>query len=213
MSTILTFPNFTIEEENFGLIAGIDEAGRGPLAGPVVSACVVLDRNNYPLDLNDSKKLSKIVRERIFLELQKNARFGVGIVDESIIDQINILNATKLSMKLAFSDFCQKYQIKPDLVLVDGNFIPQIDVNAKFIIKGDEKSLSIAAASIIAKETRDNIMKNLSIEFPHYGWEKNQAYATKFHLEKIKEIGICKYHRKSFAPVRNCYESLKIASL
>lgn len=198
----LIWPNFSLEEQNHGIIAGIDEAGRGPLAGPVVASCVILDRQNYPLNLNDSKKLSKITREKIFLELKKTARFGIGIVNEDKIDEINILNATKLAMQLAFIDLCFKYQVKPDLVLVDGNFIPQIEVKAMFVIKGDEKSLSIAAASIIAKETRDNIMKNLSLEFPHYDWHKNQAYPTKFHLKKIKEFGICRYHRKSFAPIK-----------
>ena len=198
----LKYPNFEIEDKNPGIVAGIDEAGRGPLAGPVVSACVVLNRNNYSLDLNDSKKISKTKRAKIFLEIQSNAKFGIGIVGESTIDEINILNATKLSMRLAFLDFCQKYQIKPDLVLVDGNFVPDIDAEAKFVIKGDQKSLSIAAASIVAKETRDNVMKNLSVEFPHYEWHKNQAYPTKFHLDKIKEIGICKYHRKSFSPCK-----------
>ncbi len=202
MPTKIKYPNFLIEDKYFGVIAGIDEAGRGPLAGPVVSACAVLDRNNYPLDLNDSKKLSKIKRGEIFLEIQQNTKFGIGIVNECKIDEINILNATKLSMQLAFLDFCNKYNLKPDMVLVDGNFIPEINSKAEFIIKGDQKSLSIAAASIIAKETRDAIMKNLDEEFPDYEWHKNQAYPTKFHLNKIKEIGICKYHRKSFSPVK-----------
>lgn len=203
MSIIINFPNFLIEDEHSGVIAGIDEAGRGPLAGPVVAACVVLNRDYYPLGLNDSKKLSKSKREKLFLEIKEKAQFGIGIVNESKIDEINILNATKLAMKLAFLDFCNKYNFKPDMVLVDGNFIPQIDSNAKFVIKGDQKSLSIAAASIIAKESRDLIMEDLSKEFPDYEWHKNQAYPTKFHINKINEIGICKYHRKSFSPVKN----------
>jgi ribonuclease HII len=198
------YPNFEIEEDNPGLVAGIDEAGRGPLAGPVVASCVILNKDNYPLNLNDSKKMSKAKRKKAFFELKECAKIGIGIVDESQIDEINILNATKLAMRLAFLDLCSKYDLKPDLVIVDGNFIPQIESKAQFIIKGDQKSLSIAAASIVAKETRDAIMQELGEEFPEYEWRKNQAYPTKFHLDKIKEIGICKYHRKSFAPVRSC---------
>ncbi len=197
------YPNFTFEKENIGIVAGIDEAGRGPLAGPVVASCVILEQDNYPLNLNDSKKLSKKSRAKIFLELKKIAKIGVGIVNEDKIDEINILNATKLAMRLSFLDLCSKYQVIPDLVLVDGNFIPDISAKAQSIIKGDQKSLSIAAASVVAKETRDDIMKNLGKEFPYYEWHKNQAYPTKFHLNKIKEVGICKYHRKSFAPVKN----------
>jgi ribonuclease HII len=199
----MIYPNFDFENESAGLVAGIDEAGRGPLAGPVVAACVIIDRSNIPSHLNDSKKLSKNIREKIFLEIKDKSKYGVGIVGEKEIDEINIRNATKLAMKYAFLDLCGKYKIKPDLVLVDGNFIPEIEVEAKYIIKGDQKSLSIAAASIVAKCMRDNIMLGLSEEFPEYEWCKNQAYPTKFHLNKINEIGICKYHRKSFAPIKN----------
>ncbi len=199
----MIYPNFDFENESAGLVAGIDEAGRGPLAGPVVAACVIIDRNSIPSHLNDSKKLSKNMREKIFLEIKDKSRYGVGIVNEKEIDEINIRNATKLAMKYAFLNLYDKYKIKPDLVLVDGNFIPEIEVEAKYIIKGDQKSLSIAAASIVAKCTRDNIMLGLSEEFPEYEWHKNQAYPTKFHLNKINDIGICKYHRKSFAPIKN----------
>ena len=197
-------PDFSIEESYKGLVAGIDEAGRGPLAGPVVAACVILDRFSYPQELNDSKKLSKKLREEIFTNLTNSTevKIGIGIVDEKIIDQINIRNATKLAMKIAFEDLC-KNNVIPDIVLVDGNFIPDISSQATAIIKGDTKSLSIAAASIIAKETRDQIMLKLHEEFPSYGWNKNQAYTTKFHVDKIEEFGICKYHRKSFEPIKS----------
>lgn len=198
-------PDFSIENDlvkNLGkslcLIAGIDEAGRGPLAGPVVASCVVLDPKNHNQNLNDSKKLSPKLRREIFLDLKKSAKFGIGIIDEKIIDQVNILNATKLAMKAAFEDLCQKYQLNVDHVLVDGNFIPNINCDAKAIIKGDQKSLSIAAASIIAKETRDEIMKNLDEQFPVYNWKKNQGYPTKEHYEAIKNFGVSKYHRQSF---------------
>lgn len=196
-------PNFQHEKEHHGLVAGIDEAGRGPLAGPVVAACVILNQNNFPKNLNDSKKLLKKTREEIFLELKNSARIGIGIVDEKIIDKINILNATKLAMRIAWENLCKENNIFPDMVLVDGNFVPQIESKAQAIIGGDSLSLSIAAASIVAKETRDQIMLKLHEEYPIYGWNTNQAYPTAFHLNKLKEFGYSKYHRRSFEPVKS----------
>lgn len=196
-------PNFSLEKKCNGLVAGIDEAGRGPLAGPVVAACVILDRCFYPANINDSKKVSKKYRKIIFDDLKNSARVGVGIVDEKLIDKMNILQATKLAMQKSFEDLCAKYNLIPDLVLVDGNFVPNIRCKAQAIIKGDQKSLSIAAASIVAKETRDQIMINLHEEFPQYGWSRNMAYPTKFHLEAIKKFGVCKYHRFSFEPIKS----------
>jgi ribonuclease HII len=201
-------PSFSIEN-NYQtlLIAGIDEAGRGPLAGPVVAACVILNRNDFPQEINDSKKLSKKLREKIFFELQKKSRFGIGIVSEKTIDKINILQATKLAMLRAYCDLQQKYKISPQIILVDGNFIPfeKRDEIAELIavIKGDQKSMSIAAASIIAKETRDQIMGNLHQEYPQFGFDKHAGYPTKFHIEKIREFGICEFHRKSFEPIKS----------
>lgn len=198
-------PDFSIENDLIKslakplcLIAGIDEAGRGPLAGPVVAACVILNREDCDKNLNDSKKLSSKLRRAIFSDLQKSAKFGIGIIDEKIIDQVNILNATKLAMKAAFEDLCQKYQLSLDCAIVDGNFVPDINCDAKAIVKGDQKSLSIAAASIIAKETRDEIMRNLDEQFPIYNWKENKGYPTKSHYEAIKEFGASKYHRQSF---------------
>jgi ribonuclease HII len=196
-------PDFSIERRCSGTVAGIDEAGRGPLAGPVVAACIILDVKNYPKHLNDSKKLSEKKRAQIFIELQNSAQFGIGIIDEKIIDKVNILNATKLAMKEAFENLCKKHDIKPNMVIVDGNFVPQIDCLAQSIIKGDTKSLSIAAASIIAKETRDQIMIKLDKEFPHYDWKKNKGYPTKLHFDRIAEFGISKYHRQSFTLKKN----------
>ena len=196
---VQTLQNGQIVRQNTAImVVGIDEAGRGPLAGPVVAAIAMLDKNNYPKNLNDSKKLSPKIRAEIFLELQKNAKFGIGIIDEKIIDKINILNATKFAMRRAFEDFCQKYQIVPNAAIVDGNFIPDINCPAKAVIKGDQKSLSIAAASVIAKETRDKIMFELGKEFPQYNWQQNKGYPTKSHFEAIKQFGISKYHRQSF---------------
>lgn len=198
---ILNLPNFAIEESYSGIIAGIDEAGRGPLCGNVVASCVVLDREKYPKDLNDSKKLSEKKREKIFEELMQLSKenlffYGSGQASPREIDEVNILNATKLAMQRAYLEL--KRIIQPNLVLVDGNFIPEIDTKAEFVIKGDSKSLSIAAASIIAKVTRDRQMLELAKQYPEYDWEKNKGYPTKNHVEKIKKFGISELYRKSF---------------
>ena len=191
-------PNYLIEQGLGGVVAGIDEAGRGPLSGPVVASCVILSVDSYPENLNDSKKLSKKTREEIFLDLTKSCIFGVGVVGEKIIDKINILNATKLAMKMAFENMCCQIQHKPHFVIVDGNFVPEIDCKALAVVRGDQKSISIAAASIIAKETRDIIMLEIDREFPYYDWKTNKGYPTKKHYEAIKKFGVCKYHRQSF---------------
>jgi ribonuclease HII len=201
-------PNFLLENNHPNLtVVGIDEAGRGPLAGPVVAACVLLNKNDFPQEINDSKKLSKIKRQKIFLELQKKAKFAVGVVDEKTIDEINILQATKLAMLRAFLNFQKKYSIFAQVILVDGNFLPfakQDQVCEMLaVVKGDQKSLSIAAASIIAKETRDEIMNQIHQEFSQFGFDKHAGYATKFHVEQIKKFGICKFHRKSFEPIKS----------
>ncbi len=213
MQEQISSPSFLIENSfDEAIVAGIDEAGRGPLAGPVVAACVVLNRNNYPQKINDSKKLSAKNRRLIFTELKQNcadgnSAFGVGIVDAQTIDQINILQATKLAMRLAYEDMCNKHKLAPNVILVDGNFAP-FDLRDQItqilpVIKGDQKSLSIAAASIIAKEIRDEIMRDLHEKFPYYGWDKNAAYPTKSHVEAIEKFGICQFHRKSFSPIKN----------
>lgn len=201
----MTIPNFDIENSyNLPVIAGIDEAGRGPLCGPVFASCVVVDRNFFPKDVNDSKKLTESKREKIFneiLELEKNEKlfFGIGIANVEEIDNINIRNATKLAMKRSYENLLSKYQnLKIDVVIVDGNFVPDINVKSDFVIKGDQKSVSIATASIIAKVSRDNLLKQMDLEFPQYNWKKNKGYGTKEHMDAIKEYGICKYHRKSF---------------
>ena len=201
-------PNFSIENQYPNLISvGIDEAGRGPICGPVVAACVILNQNDCPQKINDSKKLSKSLRKKIFAELQQKSQFGIGIVDEKKIDEINILQATKLAMFLAYQNLCHKYHIQPQIILVDGNFTPFVkqDKVSEIIavVKGDQKSLSIAAASIIAKETRDQIMLDLHQKFPNYSWDKNSGYPTKLHIDKVKEFGICEFHRKSFEPIKS----------
>lgn len=204
------FPDFEIEKKyKNSLIIGMDEAGRGPLSGPVVSACAMLDdiflASEICSEINDSKKISKNNRRVIYNFLIKNIKFGIGVVDEKIIDEINILQATKLSMLRAYENFCEKYKKTPQVILVDGNFIPFTKENTKIlsIIKGDQKSLSIAAASIIAKESRDDIMENLHKKYPQFLWNKNSGYPTKFHIDKIKEYGACEFHRKSFEPIKS----------
>jgi len=201
-------PSFLIENSHKNLlVAGIDEAGRGPLAGPVVAACVILDQKNFSDAINDSKKLSKIQRRKIFDELKKNSKFGVGIIDEKTIDQINILEATKLAMLRAYLNLCEKYDLAPQVILVDGNFFPFAKRDKILeilpIVKGDQKSFSIAAASIIAKETRDEIMCDLDKKYPQFGFAKHAGYPTKFHLDQIQKFGICEFHRRSFAPIKS----------
>lgn len=192
-------PTFELEDKYQGIIAGVDEAGRGPWAGPVVAAAVILNRESYPSGINDSKKLTKEKREKIFQELINCCEFGVGIVSEAVIDEINILQATKLAMCNAVKDLLRK----PSHVLVDGNqkiLVENTEVIT--VVQGDAKSLSIAAASIIAKVTRDRIMSDLHKEFPHYCWTDNSGYGTAKHIEAIEKHGICKYHRKSYAPIK-----------
>lgn len=209
-------PNFSIEKGYLtSIVVGIDEAGRGPLAGPVVAACAILNQDDFfgknsseiLKKINDSKKLSKIQRKKIFLELITKSQFGIGIVDEETIDKINILQATKLAMHRAFLDLQKKYHVFPQIVLVDGNFSPFIkqDKISEIIpvVKGDQKSLSIAAASIIAKETRDEIMNQIHKKYPQFGFDRHAGYGTKFHIEKIMEFGICESHRKSFEPIKS----------
>jgi len=200
---MITVPTFQFENQHSGLVAGIDEAGRGPLCGPVVAGCVILDRKNYPLKLNDSKKLSEKCRESIFneildMESQGLIQYGVGEADWLEIDEINIREATKVAMARAYEDLKQKYNLKPTMVLVDGNFVPDIDTDSEFIIKGDAKSFSIACASIVAKVTRDSFMRKIALKHPQYDWHKNKGYGTKFHIESIRKYGITEYHRKSF---------------
>lgn len=194
------------------IISGIDEAGRGPLAGPVVAACAAITYSelNYlkKIGVRDSKQLSRIRRQEIFASLPAQIKFGVGIVDAATIDSINILEATKLAMLQAYQDLKQKisYENYPEIVLVDGNFIPfaKMDKIAEMvsIVKGDQLSLVIGLASIIAKETRDSIMDGLHQKYPNFGWEKNFGYPTKLHIERLSQHGITEFHRKSFAPVK-----------
>ena len=179
------------------LIAGIDEAGRGPWAGPVVSAVVVLNEKNIPDGLNDSKKISEKKRLSLYSSIYNLHSVGVGISSIEEIDRMNVLQATFLSMSRAITDL----NFRPDHVLVDGNLDPGLNVKTKCIIKGDSISISIAAASVVAKVTRDNLMLKLDKEFPNYNWKKNKGYGTAEHRNALELYGPCKYHRKSFSPI------------
>ena len=176
--------------------AGIDEAGRGSLAGPVTSAAVILGKDLKNKDLNDSKKLSPKKRLELKKYIEKNAlAYSVAFVNSSHIDKKNILNSTFKAMHMSLEGL----DIEPDFILVDGNlFKPYRDLKHKCIIKGDQKYQNIAAASILAKTYRDEYMSNLHIKFPKYDWIKNKGYGTKYHIDMIKKYGRTKYHRKSF---------------
>lgn len=177
-------------------ICGIDEAGRGPLAGPVVVGAVVLPRESFIEGINDSKKISEKKREIIYENITKEAiSYGVGIVSQEQIDDINILNATKLALTMALKELT----IKPDLIIVDAlNKIDTLGIPYISMVKGDAKIYSVAAASIIAKVTRDRIMQEWDNIYPVYGFAKHKGYGTAFHIEAIKENGLCILHRKSF---------------
>ena len=179
-------------------IAGVDEVGRGPLAGPVTAAAVVLDMADLPEGLNDSKKLS--AKKRAVLATEIWARAEVAVAEASVeeIDSINILRASHLAMERAVAAL----DPPPDYLLIDGNLIPRdLMIKAEAVVKGDGKSVSIAAASIVAKEARDNLMVDLAQQFPGYGWEKNAGYPSKQHREALVELGVTPHHRRSFKPV------------
>ncbi len=184
----------------YKVIAGVDEAGRGPLAGPVVSAAVILPENFDVPGINDSKKLSEKKREALFPVIQRHAiAFGIGLADHEEIDQINILQASLLSMKRAV----EALSVTPDYLLIDGKFIIDCTIDQRSVIKGDALSLSIAAASILAKVTRDRIMADRDLQYPEYGFRRHKGYPTKAHKEAILTHGPCPIHRKSFKGVKD----------
>lgn len=183
-------------KQGIELIAGVDEVGRGPLVGPVVCACVILPKDYFNEQINDSKKISEKKREKLYDMIMNDAiSVGVGISSEKVIDEVNILEATKLAMKEAIKNS----KVKPEHVLIDAVKL-DIDIPSTSIIKGDAKSQSIAAASIIAKVTRDRMMDELDEKYPQYLFKKNKGYGTKAHIEAIRQYGIIPEHRKTFAP-------------
>ena len=196
LTTIKQIEEEIYNKENVKYICGIDEAGRGPLAGPVVVASVIMPKDSMIEGVNDSKKVSEKKREKLYEEITNTAiAWGVGIIDQREIDEINILNATKKGL----TNSLKELEIKPDLILVDAlTNIDTLGIPYRSIIKGDAKSYSIAAASIIAKVTRDRIMRQWDELYPEYGFEKHKGYGTKMHIDAIKEYGPCPLHRKSF---------------
>lgn len=199
---IKSAPDFTLEQSAFDAgnltVAGVDEVGRGPLCGPVTAAAVILDPLNIPDGLNDSKKLTAKRREVLYEALMQCAQVSIAHASVEEIDCFNILRASHLAMERAVAGLTQT----PDHVLIDGNMIPRgLTIPASAVIKGDAKSLSIAAASIMAKTCRDRLMVDLSQQYPGYGWEKNAGYPTAVHLKALQNLGVTPHHRRSFKPV------------
>lgn len=186
--------------EGYARVAGVDEAGRGPLAGPVVAAAVVLDPARVPAGLNDSKKLRAAERERLWAEVVAVAEVGVGVASVAEIDRLNILHAAHLAMERAVAALAPPV----DLAIVDGNLIPGgLVCRGRALVGGDALCLSVAAASIVAKVTRDRIMVDLAQQHPGYGWERNMGYPSKGHRAALRDLGITPHHRRSFRPVHN----------
>lgn len=196
-----TVPDLSLESAIDGVVCGIDEAGRGPWVGDVVAAAVILGEE-IPDGINDSKKMSEAKREILFEQIMATAQVGVGRASVEEIDTINIGKATKLAMQRAFAALPKK----ADFALVDGNQLPDLQCKMQFVIKGDSISLSIAAASIIAKVTRDRELLELAQQYPQYSWESNKGYGTKQHSDAMQIHGITPNHRKSYAPVRKLLE-------
>lgn len=191
--------DYSIENEyrkkGFDIICGVDEAGRGPLAGPVYAAAVILPSDCVIEGLNDSKKLTEKKREALFDEIKEKAlAYGIASADEKEIDEINILNTTFLAMKRAIDSL----SVKPDLALIDGNQKPHTDIEEVTVIKGDAKSMSIAAASVLAKVSRDRFMLEMAEKYPQYEFARHKGYGTKLHYEKIAQYGVCDIHRRTF---------------
>ncbi|WP_089997214.1 ribonuclease HII [Cognatiyoonia koreensis] len=197
-------PDFEFEtnayKHGFLAVCGVDEVGRGPLAGPVTAAAVILDPANIPEGLNDSKKLSVKKREALFDLLMIQAHVAIGEASVAEIDEHNILRASHMAMVRAIAGL----KTRADYALIDGNQTPRgLTIRSETLVKGDSRSLSIAAASIVAKVWRDRLMVTLSQQYPHYGWETNAGYGTKVHQEGLKSHGVTPHHRRSFAPIHN----------
>jgi ribonuclease HII len=199
-------PDFSFEDQHPGVVCGIDEAGRGPLAGPVVAAAVVIRRGEMPADIlaqiNDSKQLTAERRGFLYNKIREYAYVSLAESTVAEIDRINILQASLLAMRKAHMKLRRDMQEPPVIALVDGNMPPRlIKAKVRTIVQGDARSFSIAAASIIAKHYRDTVMKKFARKFPHYGWDTNAGYGTPEHLEALEKHGVTPLHRRSFAPV------------
>ena len=193
-------PDYSIENDiklkGYEVVAGVDEAGRGPLAGPVCAAAVILPENCEIEGLNDSKKLSEKKREALYdVIIEKAISYDIQLIDNNVIDEINILQATMLAMTNAVNGL----KVKPQFAIIDGNKVPeQLQIPADCVVKGDAKSMSIAAASILAKVTRDRLMSELDKKYPEYEFARHKGYGTKLHQEKLLEYGPCEIHRRTF---------------
>jgi len=187
-----------LRQRDYRFVAGIDEAGRGPLAGPVVAAAVVLDKGRVPDGIDDSKKLDEAARERLFDAIMASAVVGIGLCDHEEIDRLNILQATLLAMRRAVDAL----PAPPDHALVDGNIAPILPCGVTTVVSGDARAISIAAASIIAKVTRDRMMVGYCAQYPGYGFSRHKGYGTAMHRDALTRLGPCTIHRLSFAPVR-----------
>ncbi|MDA0369684.1 MAG: ribonuclease HII [Proteobacteria bacterium] len=198
-----TGPHLRLEREAVGqIVVGVDEAGRGPLAGPVVAAAVVLDLGQIPDGIDDSKVLKEGQREALFALIQQTATVGVGVGSVEEIDRLNILQASLLAMRRAVTALAWRLGRMPDLALVDGNRSPRLACTERLIVGGDATSTSIAAASIIAKVTRDRLMVRLAEHHAGFGWEHNRGYGTAHHRLALTLLGPTPHHRRSFAPIR-----------
>lgn len=210
----MLLPDYSLEDalraQDISRIAGVDEVGRGPLAGPVMAAAVVLDPARIPEGLNDSKKLSAKRRDALLEQILEHADVGIGEASVDEIEQQNILRASHLAMIRAVAALHER----PDMLLIDGNRVPEgMNIPAQPIVKGDTRSVSIAAASIVAKIRRDCVMRDLAQHYPGYGWETNAGYPTKSHKLALENLGVTPHHRRSFKPVHNIlYQDKNITS-
>lgn len=193
-------PDYSLERELGGIVCGIDEAGRGPLAGPVVASAVILNPEKMPDGITDSKTLDGKRRESLFRQLTTYATCGVGIASVEEIDSLNILQASLLAMSRAVKELPKDITC----ALIDGNQKPELPCDMHCIVKGDSRCLSIGAASIIAKVTRDRLMHRYATQYPGYGFERHMGYSTQQHMNALKELGVTPIHRRSFAPVQKC---------
>ncbi|MGB1361480.1 MAG: ribonuclease HII [Alphaproteobacteria bacterium] len=205
-------PNLEFENKYDGLVCGVDEVGRGPWAGPVVTCAVALKASlpeHILQELDDSKKLTDKKRQALFEPLKYYFHYSIAEATVKEIDELNILKATMIAMKRAVENLNESLDNKLVHALIDGNKEPDLNIPQTTIIKGDSQSISIAAASVIAKVSRDLLMQKLAKEFPYYGWERNAGYGTKAHIQGIKDYGICEHHRTSFAPIKNAMENIQ----
>lgn len=199
---------FELDEKPFKNVAGVDEAGRGPLAGPVVAAACILPEKHSIQGIQDSKKLTPEERETVYKKLKKSkdVHWAIGVVSVEEIDRINILQASLVAMQIAV----EKLSMKPDFILVDGLHTPKVNIPSKAVVKGDDLYLCISAASILAKVERDALMREFHKQWPEYGFDQHKGYATPQHLEALDKLGPCPIHRKSFSPVRQALNLLQI---